>query len=425
MSGYLELLRNNPDYARLWYASIVSFLGDWFDTIVIAALVSEYSNGSGIAISGLLLARFLPPLLVSPFAGVLLDRMSRKKVLIFSDLSRCGIVLIFLLATAPDRLWLIYIVTVIQFALSALFEPGRSALTPSVVRKEDLVQANILGSITWSVMLAVGGALGGLVAALLGTSFALAFDAATFLISALLIMSIRTPEIRSTEYAHEAKGGLAMRDFVEGLRYAVHNPTVGASLLIKLGGNFGNIDTVMIVYATTIFVIGKDGTGSLGILWTAFGLGALVGPLIINRFSDGTVRVMRRLVVVGYALITIAWFVFGWAPVLAIAAAALFIRAMGSSVYWTYSSVIVQKTAPDRYLGRLFSLDQAGFQLAVVISTILTGAALTALGPENVRTIVYGTGFITLIPLLGWSAIVWWVERREETMAATVPVTET
>lgn len=424
MSGYIELLRNNPDFARLWYASIVSFLGDWFDTIVLSALVSQYSNGSGVAISGLLLARFLPPLLVSPFAGVLLDRMSRKRLLIISDLARCLIVLTFLLATSPDRLWLIYVVTVLQFSLSALFDPGRSALTPSVVRKEDLVKANILGSVTWSVMLAVGGALGGLVAALLGTSFALVFDAATFLLSALLISSIRTPEVRAERTEHEKATGFTMRDFVEGVRYAVRNPTVGASLLIKLGGNFGNIDTVMIVYATTVFVVGKNGTGSLGILWTAFGLGALVGPLIVNRFSDGTVRVMRRLIIVGYAFITIAWFVFGFAPALAIAALALFIRAMGSSVYWTYSSVIVQKTAPDRYLGRMFSLDQAGFQFAVVVSTIVVGAALTALGPQNVRQIVFGTGFASLIPLLFWSWIVWWVERREAVMGP-VPVTET
>ncbi len=424
MSGYIELLRNNPDFARLWFASVISFLGDWFDTIVLSALVSQYSNGNGIAISGLLLARFLPPLLVSPFAGVLLDRMSRKKLLIFSDLSRCGIVLIFLLATSPDRLWLIYVVTVVQFSLSALFDPGRSALTPSVVRKEDLVKANILGSVTWSVMLAVGGALGGLVAALLGTSFALVFDAITFAISALLISSIHTPETRAVDPDRERSTGFTMRDFVDGLRYAIHNPTVGASLLIKLGGNFGNIDTVMIVYATTIFVVGKDGTGSLGILWTAFGLGALVGPLIVNRFSDGSVRIMRRLIIIGYAFITIAWFVFGFAPALSIAALALFIRAMGGSVYWTYSSVIVQKTAPDHYLGRMFSLDQAGFQFAVVVSTIVIGAALTALGAQHVRQIVFGTGFVSLIPLLGWSLIVWWVERREAVMSA-VGVAET
>lgn len=413
MAGYIELLRNNPDFARLWFASVVSMLGDWFDTIVLSALVSEYSNGSGLAISLLLLARFLPPLLVSPFAGVLLDRMSRKKLLIISDLARACTVLVFLLATSPDRLWLIYVVTVVQFGLSALFEPGRSALTPSVVRREDLVKANILGSVTWSVMLAIGGALGGLVAALLGTSFALIFDAATFAISALLISRIRTAETRSPEREHARSQGFTMRDFVDGVRYAVHHPTVGATLLVKMGGNFGNIDTVMIVYATTVFVIGKNGTGSLGILWTAFGLGAIVGPLLLNRFSDGTVRVMRRLIIVGYAFITVAWLIFGSAPVLAIAALALFVRAMGSSVYWTYSSVILQKTAPDQFLGRLFSLDQAGFQLAVVISTIVTGAALTAIGAANVRQIVYASSVVSLIPLVYWSLTVWWVERHE------------
>src|SRR5690606_9962185 len=217
MQTYIRLLRNNPDYALLWYAQAISLIGDWFNTIVLSALVSRYSNGSGLAISGLLLARFLPPLLVSPLAGVLLDRFDRKRLLIFSDVARFFIVLGFLLATSPDRLWLIYVLSVLQFGLSALFEPGRSALMPSVVRREDLVHANVLGSITWSAMLAIGGALGGLVAAVLGTTTALLFDAATFLISALLIKKIR---INREVVKHTEHEGISFRDFVDGLRFA-------------------------------------------------------------------------------------------------------------------------------------------------------------------------------------------------------------
>jgi MFS family permease len=410
MQTYIRLLRNNPDYALLWYAQAVSLIGDWFNTIVLSALVSRYSDGSGLAISGLLLARFLPPLLVSPLAGVLLDRFNRKHLLIFSDLARVVIVLGFLLATSPDRLWLIYLLTVLQFSLSALFEPGRSAITPSLVRREDLVQANVLGSVTWSVMLAIGGASGGLVAAVFGIETALLFDAATFLISALLIMRIRFNRVVIQPHERE---GISFRDFVDGLRFAVAHPPTAAALLVKLGGNFGNYDTIMIVYATSLFVLGDQGSGSLGVMWSAFGIGAILGPILINRLNDGSIRVMRRLIIIGYVFVSVGWFLLGGAPILLIAAMATVVKAMGSSIYWTFSSVILQKSVPDEFLGRIFSLDLAGFQLATVISTLVTGFAVESLGAVAVREIVFWTGIISFFPLAVWTLIVRWLEQQE------------
>src|SRR5262249_10858902 len=140
-----------------------------------------------------------------------------------------------------------------------------------------------------------------------------------------------------------------------------------------LGGSIGSVDLVMIFYATQLFVLGQNGTGSLGLLWSAFGVGAVLGPLVVNRLNDNSVKRMRRLIVFGYSFLAVGWFLFGAAPTLLLAAIAIAVKAMGSSVYWTYSSVILQKTVPDHYLGRIFSLDLEGFQLATVLSALLTG----------------------------------------------------
>jgi len=422
MRPYLRLLQNNPDFTRVWLAQAVSLLGDWFNAIVLAAIVSRYAaeltgdnSRSGLAISAILLARFLPPLLVSPLAGVLLDRFDRKRLLIASDILRVVIVLGFLLASTPDRLWLIYVLTIAQFTVGAIFEPGRSALLPSITRPQDLVTANLLGSMTWSVMLAIGGMLGGLVAGVLGTAGALIIDAATFAISALLLLPIRPRPLESKpDHPHAEAPKASARDFVDGLRYVRAHPSIGATLLVKLGGNFGSIDAVMIIFATAIFVLGEDGVLSLGILWGSFGIGAVLGPLVLNRFNDGSVHIMRRLIIIGFAAITIGWFVLSGSPTLLIAAVGIIIKAVGSSIYWTYSSVILQKTADERFLGRMFSLDYAGFQLAVVISTLITGLALEALGNDQVRTVVFVTGFVSLLPLIAWVLIVIMIERAEQ-----------
>jgi hypothetical protein len=88
---------------------------------------------------------------------------------------------------------------------------------------------------------------------------------------------------------------------------------------------------------------------------------------------------------------------------------------MGGSVNWTYSSVIIQKSVPDEFLGRMFALDMAGFQLVTTLSIFVTGQVIDLIGDENVRQVVTGLSFVSLVPLILWSLAVRWLERRENT----------
>ncbi len=400
MSGYIGLLRNNPNYAYLWMSQAVSLLGDWFSTISLSIIAMSLSDGSSLAVSGVLLARFLPPVLLSPLAGVLADRVDRKKILIFSDLARMVVVLLFLFAIRTGQLWVFYGLLTLQFSLSAFFEPARSALLPSVVTPEYLVKANLLSSITWSAMLALGAAIGGGVATIFGVEAAIIGDAFTFAISALLLLPVKTNNrtIISSDQLSSADVK-SKKSFIEGLRYIRRNPSVAITLLIKTGGSIGSDDIVMAIYATQFFVLGADGTGSLGILYGAFGIGAILGPLLLDRLNNGSIKAMSRLILVGYVFVSLGWFLFSYAPTLYFAAFALMVRAMGSALYWAYSSVILQKTVPDKYLGRLFALDIAGYRLATVLSILFTGWSLNQASSEGVRQIVLYIGLISLLPI--------------------------
>ncbi len=137
-----------------------------------------------------------------------------------------------------------------------------------------------------------------------------------------------------------------------------------------------------------------------------------------------SVRTLRRLIILGYVAVTLGWVVIGFAPSLWLAALGMLFKAIGSSIYWTYSSVILQKTVDHHFMGRMFSLDYAGFQFATVASVLITGLALQALGNEQVRTVVFVTTLASLIPLGGWIAIVRWLETRERTQhPSSVPDT--
>jgi len=440
VNSYIQVLRRNPQYLRLWIAQAVSLLGDWFTTIALSTLVARYSNGSGVAVSGLLLARFLPPMLVVPFAGVLIDRLNRKHLLILSDAVRAVIVLMFLLASSPDHLWLIYVLTVLQSSFSALFEPCRSALLPALVEDRDLILANTLGSTTWSVMLAAGAVIGGAVAAVFGTSIALCVDASSFFFSALLIASIHVDPARVSGHAESHSDHIVevgkRGSFLAGLRYIASEPATAATLLIKLGGNVGNIDLFMVIYATQLFVIGENGTGSLGILYGAFGAGALLGAVVVNYLGNASVVRMRRLIIISYLCLLAGWFLIGTAQSLALVSFALIVRAIGAEFYWVYSTVILQKTVPDQLRGRLFALDLAGFQFGTVASALITGAlvdqgahlsgitlstaphlvatgqALYSAREPVMRVIAYGFGIASLVPLVLWALALPWIERQ-------------
>src|SRR5215831_1189265 len=130
-SGYVELLRGNRDFRKLWFGQVVSQMGDWFDTIAVYTIVLKLT-GSGRAVALIMVARFLPSVVMGPLSGVVADRFSRRTIMITADILRALVVLGFLLVRRPDQMWLVYLLTVLQLAFSAFFEPAKTAAIPSI-----------------------------------------------------------------------------------------------------------------------------------------------------------------------------------------------------------------------------------------------------------------------------------------------------
>jgi MFS family permease len=409
MSEYFPFLRVRPRFRSLWLAQVISLTGDWFNTIASVIIVNRYS-ASGLAVGSLFLARALPPFLLSPIAGVIADRFDRRKVLIVSDVLRAAIVLGFLLVDRPERLWLLYVLTVLQFSVSAFFEPARAALVPALVETNELLTANTLSSITWSAMLALGGAIGGLTASLFGVRVSLIVDAASFLASAALVLSI-TGQFH-TDAAHALESG--WQNFVDGMNYVRKNFDVGLVTLVKAMGQVGSFDIITALYAAHVFRQGPDGATTLGLMFTAFGLGSVAGPLISNRLGDSSTVWLRRAILGGFMCMPLAWLIVGTAPALPIVLAGCILRGAGGSINWTYSDVLLQMTVPNHLLGRVFAFDIAIFTLAVSISLGLTGFVTDTfhLGP---RTIVLLLAMGSVVPLAVWAAALRWQNRRAQT----------
>src|SRR5258705_5758154 len=147
--GYFELLRSNRGFRFLWLGQVVSQMGDWFDTVAVYTIALTLT-GSSRAVALIMVARFLPTVVLSPLAGVIADRFSRRAIMIASDIVRAVVVLGFLFVHRPDQMWLVYVLTLFQLAFSTFFEPAKTAAIPSIVSSRELVPANAIAAVTWS-----------------------------------------------------------------------------------------------------------------------------------------------------------------------------------------------------------------------------------------------------------------------------------
>lgn len=410
-AGYLELIRTNRNFRFLWFGQIVSLFGDWFNLIASAALVAQLTR-SGLAVGLLFAVRMLAPFLISPLAGVAADRYNRKLLLILTDLFRAVTVLGFLLVRDPGHAWLLYALTAVQLGISGVFFPTRTAMLPDLVSPRELGAANALTSATWSVLLAVGAGLGGLVAGTLGIYTAFVIDAVTFLLSALLIWQIiyRRPDV---QLASSEGPGAAVREYVEGLRYLRQNGEVLMIALQKglmglvIAGGVANV--VMVTLAERVYVLGEGGAISMGILFGIAGAGTGAGPILARRFTGDRELPMIRAIALSYLVaisgLLLAAKLIHFGSVLL----GMFLRGFGVGAIWVFSTQLLLQKVSGPVRGRVFATEFALFSLGSAASAWLAGWALEAAG-LGVDEIMLAVGLLGLIPLASW--VLYWRRKR-------------
>jgi MFS family permease len=406
-AGYVELLRRRRDFRLLWLGQVISQLGDWFDTIALFTLVLRLT-GSGRAVGLVLVARFLPSVVLGPLSGVVADRFNRRHIMIASDVARAAVVLGFLLVRSPGQVWLVYVLTVLQLGFSAFFEPARSAAIPSVVGGRELVTANSISSVTWSAMLTLGAAVGGPVTGWFGTDAAFVIDSLTYVASALLIYSITLPRRRPREKRKlTVAKALGVTDSLEGLRYVWSRPRVLAVLLVKPAwGLGGGILTLLTVFGEKIFPVAGSAAVGMGVLYAARGIGTAVGPMLTRRFYSETRRQMQNAIGVSFIVAGAFYVSFGTSRSFALALLFLAVAHMGGSVLWVFSTVLLQSTVEDEFRGRVFAAELMLMTLAMAASNYATGEALDRfrLSP---RAVTAAIGLFFAAP-----GLLWFITRR-------------
>ena len=414
-AGYWALVSGNTDFRRLWIGTLISLLGDWFNTIALYVLVTELT-GSPLALGAVFITKMLPWALAAPLAGVLVDRYNRRRLMIGTDLLRAAIVLGFLLVDQPAEVPWLYALLTAQVLAGAVFNPAKSAAIPNITTPRELLTANALMSATWSTMLAVGAALGGLAVEALGTEAVFWIDSGTYLVSVVFILGTTIPQ--DTAPAEASLWRSAVREIIDGWRHLRTHPRIGRFAFAKATWAVSGGALVYMLALLGDRIAPSVLAAGIGVLFMARGIGTGIGPVVVRRLFQerrqwpavmGGAIALCGLCYLGVGLVP-------WAPRLPVIVAVCALVVVGhaaSGGNWVLSTVVLQKRTEDQYRGRVFSTEWLLVMSAESLS-ILVGSAMLELDWLTLEAAIRSFAGLQVACGLAWWAVVVPLERRAD-----------
>jgi MFS family permease len=382
------------DFGLLWWGQVTSQVGEGLNKVALLWFVYELT-GSAMMIATVGLLQTVPPLFFGPVIGVYLDRLRKKPVMIWVDLIRTLLTLLIptLYGLGLLRLEGLFVLIFLQSMVSTIFGPALVSAVPSLVRRSELVSANALIQGTNNIGLLLGPAASGILIALIGAQHVLYVNAATFFISALCLMPMRSPENVRQEPQSAASGSL-LGDLSVGFRFVFSDRStvfmlVTISALFNLGASA--FVFVLPVYAKESLQVGPV---ELGWLWSALGAGMLTASsyLAVRRKNDVQSRMqilVRGTTMGGVALCSLSVLE---SPMLA--AAFVLLVGAGAAVLNPVVWALLQEVTPSHLMGRVLTTFSTGSMAAAMVGMLGFGWIAETIGPAES---LIGLGLVLLL----------------------------
>ena len=383
MNAFLNLLRRNPNYRYTWTGQVVSEIGDHFNNIAVFSLALAHTK-SGLVVSGVMLSRAFPAIIAGPIAGVLLDRLNRKQVMICSDLLRAILALGFMLTIHERGTWMLYAFSALLMFASPFFSAGRAAILPTITTGEELMVANSLTQTTQWTTLTIGTFLAGASVMQFGYQWAFVLNSISFLISAFCISRLRL-DPRAFRAQREKSRGEVVRpwhDYLEGLRYMRATPLIFAIALIGVGWASGG-GAAQILFSLFGDLVFHKGAAGIGIIWGCAGIGLLIGGTFAHWLSRRvSFNGYKRTIVICYIVHGGAYIVFS--QMRSFGFALLFIALSRSAI--AVSSVLnfsyLLRNVADEFRGRVFATLESMVWSTMTLSMLAAGIASQYYSPR-------------------------------------------
>jgi MFS family permease len=386
----------NPDVRNVQIAGAGSTLGTW--AYGVALPVYAYHAGGARAVGLLFFARFVLAALAGPWVGILVDRWSRRRVMLTSDLIRAALMTgMTVVASAGGNPYAVYAIAVTSTIVAVSWIPAEAALMPSLVKSPDeLTAANVVGNTISSVGMFAGPALGGVLLALSGPASVFALTAGLTLFSAAFVL--RVPRDQPPEQPAERPHFLS--ELTAGLNAVLGRPAL--RVVIGLGGAQavidGALEVLLVVLALNLL---EGGNATLGWLNTAVGIGSIVGAVLVavataRRRLAGTLAIGLLLSAVPLALCAV---------VSSLAPALVLVGALGvGAIFCQVSSVtLVQRSSDNEVMGRVFAFLGSLILAGMAIGSIATPALVSWLGPKG--ALIAAGSFLPVLLVLLWPSL--------------------
>lgn len=359
----LGLVRRVPSFRLLFLATLGSGIGNWL--AVVALTVDVYDRtGSGGWVSALWIANILPAIAIGLFLGPLVDRLSRRRLMVGADLARLAVFAVLpFLGSAPAIVGAALVAGIANW----FFRPAVYAGLPNLVSEDDLPAGNALLQVTEWLTAAAGPLLGAVLVSLSGPQLAYLLNAATFLLSAALIVRIPFELLQSEKAISRGH----WRDFKDGVGVVLASRALVTVLvvwsIVQIANGWVNVSEIFLAKVSY-----SSGGFGYGLLWAATGVGLAIGSVLGGAWID------RRGVPVVYPLslatMAVATLIAALAPNVWVGAAAMVLSGIGNGAAFVTNVLLVQRGAPDAVRGRAFT---------VIMSTnfVVMSIAMVSAGP--------------------------------------------
>lgn len=398
MADLTDLLRRNRNYRYAWAGQVVSETGDYFNNIAVFSLVLQ-ATGSGLVVSGVMLARAIPAVLAGPVAGVALDRFDRKHIMIASDLVRFVVALAFLVTVRYPEAWLLYTLSAVLMFASPFFTSGRAAILPTIAAPGELHAANSLMQTTQWATLTVGTMVAGWSVAKLGYEWAFIINALSFLFSAAAIARMSVPGGFRAKRSPEALAR-PWREYAEGLGYMRSVPLIFGIAMISVGWATGG-GAAQVLFALFGEQVFHRGAAGIGEIWGFAGVGLLIGGWaghLIGRRVGFTGY--KRTVTVAYVVHGAAYVLFSQMQLYWAALLMMTVSRVGMAVTSVLNNSQLLLYTRDEYRGRVFSTLESVRWAVMMLSMAAAGIASQYWSP---RTLGAAAGILSSLTAVYWA----------------------
>ena len=371
--GYIEFFLSNKKFRRLWAASVISLLGEWFNTIALFFLILEYS-GSEFLLGVLFSVRMALFAISQPINGLLADRISRKKLMLWANLMQVFLALSFLMVDGKEDMWWLIAVSGLMMLLHGVYVTAERAALPNIVDETDLITANAIDSASWSTALCIGAMLGGITVSIWGTDMAFIIDSYTFLISSLLLIPL-TFEQKFDESTQGPFVKTALSNIKTGWSRIYHDKKLLRIVFAKSSWNLAGagLAGVFLVLAGGSLT-GYGAAFGFGLFFFARGIGTGIGPLMARAlFKDKSkwpsiIGILVSISGVFYLIVGLTLEIY-----LPLTVCLIIFAHAASGGNWVLSTVLTQMWVEDEIRGRVFSIDMLILGSTAALSTSVAG----------------------------------------------------